>query len=80
MFAHICFCCFSSGVWRSAKGQGGQQGTGTSLNTSASFIRAQESSPRLYPCGLDQIACGFKVFLEDIFFPEVLLFKEKWEH
>lgn len=51
----------------SEKEQEGQQGTGTSLNTSASFTRAQESSPRLYPCGLDQIAYGFKVSLEDIF-------------
>lgn len=52
---------------RSAKEEGGQQGTGTSLNTSASFIRSQELRPRLYPCGLDQIAYDFKVFLEDTF-------------
>lgn len=40
---------------------------GTALNTAATFTRAQESSPGLYPRGLDQIAYGFKVFLEDIF-------------
>lgn len=40
---------------------------GTALNSSASFTRAQESRPRPSPCGLDQVAYGFKVFLEDIF-------------
>lgn len=58
---------FLQACGRSAEEQGGQQGTGTSLNTSSSFTRAQESSPRIYPCGLDQIAYGFEVFLEDIF-------------
>lgn len=67
MFAHIRFSAFLQVCGRSAKEQGGQQGVGTALNSSASFTRAQGSSPRHYPCGLDQIAYGFMVFLEDIF-------------
>lgn len=58
---------FLQAFGRSAREQGGQQGMGTALNASAGFTRAQESSPRLYPCGFEQIAYGFKVFLEDIF-------------
>lgn len=76
MFAHIRFCCFSSGVQEVGKEQGGQQGMGTALNTS--FTRAQESSPRLYLCGLDQIAYGFEVFLEDIFFLKCYFLKKRW--
>lgn len=67
MFAHIHFSAFLQVCGRSAKEQGGQQDMGTALNSSAGFTGTQGSSPRLYPCGLDQITYGFKVFLEDIF-------------
>lgn len=63
-FAHICFCCFSSGRLEASRGAGRSAGYG---NIFKNFTRAHESSPRIYPCELDQIAYGFKVFLEDIY-------------